>query len=204
VDAVKYNGNYYVARTDAGNGFSGIIPSNTDYWNSFGAQFESVATNLLLAENANIAGWVFRNERIESQSGGAFLNGKTGEVAITGKFESSKEGDRIIIDPNLKTVKMINSNNRVVLDMSFYNDAAYGSSASVLLYNYDSKGNQIGRTQIYGGILIVNQNNRDIINIGLDPDNNLGLFIDVEKLPTSGKYYGQIYRNGNNLCVKYN
>jgi hypothetical protein len=54
VDVVQYNSTYYVARTDAGNGFSGRTPTNTSYWNSFGAQFESVATGLLLAELAYI------------------------------------------------------------------------------------------------------------------------------------------------------
>ncbi len=67
VDAVKYNGVYYVARADAGNGFSNKVPTNVGYWNNFGAQFESVATNLLLAENANIAGWMFTKKDSVSQ-----------------------------------------------------------------------------------------------------------------------------------------
>lgn len=68
VDAVKYSGAYYIARTDAGAGFSGKLPTNTDYWNSFGASFESVATNLLLAENATIADWVIKDGKITSQA----------------------------------------------------------------------------------------------------------------------------------------
>ena len=50
VDAVKYNGHYYVARVDAGNGFQNHVPTDTAYWNDFGAEFESIATNLLLAQ----------------------------------------------------------------------------------------------------------------------------------------------------------
>jgi hypothetical protein len=69
VDVVKYNNTYYVARVDAGNGFSGQTPTNTSYWNAFGAQFDSVATNLLLAEMANIAGFIFKNGRLISQYG---------------------------------------------------------------------------------------------------------------------------------------
>ena len=53
IDCVKYNGVYYAARYDAGE-FSNHAPDDTDYWNSFGAQFESVATSLLLAEFAYI------------------------------------------------------------------------------------------------------------------------------------------------------
>ncbi|MDR1980360.1 MAG: hypothetical protein LBQ39_01910 [Tannerellaceae bacterium] len=71
VDAVKYNSTYYVARIDAGNGFTNKLPTNTDYWNSFGASFDSVATNLLLAENANIGDWFVHGGRIVSAKDGA-------------------------------------------------------------------------------------------------------------------------------------
>lgn len=66
VDAVKYNGIYYVARVDAGNGFSNKPPTNTSYWNEFGNQFENVATNLLLAENAAIGSWWHSGGKIVS------------------------------------------------------------------------------------------------------------------------------------------
>ena len=101
VDIVKYNSAYYISRVDAPNGsggFTGVAPTNTNYWNAYGASFESVATSLLLAELANIAGFIFRNNRLESQTladgsttDGAtsktpmvFLNGLTGQVAFAG------------------------------------------------------------------------------------------------------------------------
>ena len=44
------NKTYYRARTDAAeSSFSGKSPTNTSYWNQFGAQFDNVATDLLLA-----------------------------------------------------------------------------------------------------------------------------------------------------------
>ncbi len=101
VDIVKYNSAYYISRVDAPNGsggFTGVVPTNTNYWNAYGASFESVATSLLLAELANIAGFIFRNNRLESQTladgsttDGAtsktpmvFLNGLTGQVSFAG------------------------------------------------------------------------------------------------------------------------
>lgn len=55
VSIVKYAGLYYIARVDAPGGeFSGIVPTNTTYWNTPSAQFESIATGLLLAEFAMI------------------------------------------------------------------------------------------------------------------------------------------------------
>jgi hypothetical protein len=81
VDAVKYNDAFYVARTDpAGSGiFANIIPTNTDYWNSFGASFESVATNLLLANMANIGNWIIKDSKITSQQAwdGTLTDGTT-------------------------------------------------------------------------------------------------------------------------------
>jgi hypothetical protein len=65
VDAVKYNGQYYIARIDVGP-FSGKLPTNTEYWNTFGAEFESIATNLLLAEGANIGDWFMQGGKIVS------------------------------------------------------------------------------------------------------------------------------------------
>ena len=78
VDCVKYYGEYYVTRIDAGE-FSGIPPllgtpggavqPNSHKWNRFGAQFESVATLLLLAEYANIGNFVIKNNCLMSQKG---------------------------------------------------------------------------------------------------------------------------------------
>lgn len=67
VVVVKYSGLYYISRIDAGS-FTGVVPTNASKWNPFGAQFESIATGLLLAENANIANFVFRNQCLTSQA----------------------------------------------------------------------------------------------------------------------------------------
>ena len=83
VDIVKYGTAWYIARVDAPNGtggFVGFAPTNTDYWNPFGSSFESVATSLLLAELANIAGFIFRNNRLESQK---LADGTTTDGATT-------------------------------------------------------------------------------------------------------------------------
>lgn len=65
LDCVKNGDTYYIARIDAGT-FSNVAPPNTNKWNSFGASFESVATNLLLAENANIGDWFMSSGKIVS------------------------------------------------------------------------------------------------------------------------------------------
>lgn len=46
---------YFIARIDApSESFSGIVPTNTDYWKRFEAQYSSIATQLLFAQLAYI------------------------------------------------------------------------------------------------------------------------------------------------------
>lgn len=131
VDAVKYQGVYYVARVDAGS-FSNYVPTDARKWNTFGAQFENIATSLLLAENANIAGWLFKNNRLESQNGSAYLDGTSGSVKFAngnftvdnngnvsvsgdfkGKISTSSSGNRVVIDPSTNTIVIYNTVNGV-------------------------------------------------------------------------------------------
>lgn len=68
LDCVKQGSEYYIARIDAGT-FSTPAPPDTSKWNAFGASFESIATNLLLAEGANIGDWFISNGKIVSTLG---------------------------------------------------------------------------------------------------------------------------------------
>jgi hypothetical protein len=81
MDIVQYNKTYYIARSDAGDGFTNKLPTNTSYWTPFGAQFESVATNLLLAEMASIGNWTIKDNRITSTRGMLFKNLEYRDVA---------------------------------------------------------------------------------------------------------------------------
>lgn len=95
VDAVKYNGIYYIARIDAGE-FHNVAPTNTSKWNNFGAQFESIATNLLLAEGANIGDWFISKGKIVStleQGNKITLDAKGGEILLE---TSNNGGDNVM------------------------------------------------------------------------------------------------------------
>lgn len=59
-DVVHYNGRYFIAKTTVGGSFSGKLPTNTTYWNDFGASFDSIATGFLFAEEAVINNAVVR------------------------------------------------------------------------------------------------------------------------------------------------
>lgn len=81
LDCVKHGNAYYIARIDAGT-FSTPAPPDSSKWNSFGASFESIATNLLLAEGANIGDWFI--------SGGKIVSTLTGENKITLDAKNSR------------------------------------------------------------------------------------------------------------------
>lgn len=116
VDAVKYNSHYYIRVLNGGT-CKGTPPTSADssgnqvlngsMWNDFGAEFESIATQLLLAENANIAGWIFRNGRLESEAQTKdgepmmFLNGTEGQARINGIVQLSCAFSGNISDSNL-------------------------------------------------------------------------------------------------------
>lgn len=123
VDAVKYNNIYYVARIDAGSEFSGYLPTDTKYWNEFGNQFESVATNLLLAEQASIGKWWHSGGKIVStlnDGNKITLDASMSQIIIESSqsggdySQSMYQGATIKLDANSGLIEARNkTNNRV-------------------------------------------------------------------------------------------
>ena len=101
VDCVFYSDRYYVTTVTAGS-FEQIPPSTgTTNWNDFGTQFSSVATNLLLASNANIAGWIFRDDKLYSQNGRLYLDGVNGVMKMEGMLQLSASYSGNISNSNI-------------------------------------------------------------------------------------------------------
>lgn len=131
VDIVKYNGIYYVSRVDAGT-FSNVAPTNTSKWNPFGAQFESIATNLLLAEGANIGDWFLSGGKIVStlsttSSGKITLDAKGGLIQV----ESATSGG----DYSLYTTmgaKITLDANRGVIQATAKNAPSYSTGTAYM------------------------------------------------------------------------
>lgn len=87
-DVVLHVGVYYLFKGT--NGTSGAFSAGN--WDTFGAQFSSVATNLLLAESANIADWIINGGRIESQNGLTILYGAGGRILLAGASVNGHDG----------------------------------------------------------------------------------------------------------------
>lgn len=76
-DIVYYKANktYYIRAKTFGNTNSTTSITNTNFWESFGGSFESVATGLLFAEKALISGWNFNDSYIWSPDNRCYLDG---------------------------------------------------------------------------------------------------------------------------------
>lgn len=149
VDAVKYNGHYYVARVDAGNGFQNHVPTDTAYWNDFGAEFESIATNLLLAEGANIGDWFMSGGKIVStllDGNKIILDASMARILIESSrsggdySESQDQGSKITIDANNGLIEARSKSNSRVAYMSptgiFCNNAETQAVSAILGYTH--------------------------------------------------------------------
>lgn len=149
VDAVKYNGHYYVARVDAGNGFQNHVPTDTAYWNDFGAEFESIATNLLLAEGANIGDWFMSGGKIVStllDDNKIILDASMARILIESSrsggdySESQYQGSKITIDANNGLIEARSKSNSRVAYMSptgiFCNNAETQAVSAILGYTH--------------------------------------------------------------------
>lgn len=149
VDAVKHNGHYYVARVDAGNGFQNHVPTDTAYWNDFGAEFESIATNLLLAEGANIGDWFMSGGKIVStllDGNKIILDASMARILIESSrsggdySESQDQGSKITIDANNGLIEARSKSNSRVAYMSptgiFCNNAETQAVSAILGYTH--------------------------------------------------------------------
>ncbi|HON02832.1 MAG TPA: hypothetical protein P5157_04215 [Paludibacteraceae bacterium] len=133
VDIVQYNSNYYVARVDAGT-FSNIVPTDTSKWNLFGAQFESIATNLLLAEGANIADWIIADGKITAQATTDDDTPRAKLDGVNGKINFASDIDKYTEDGDSESVKQeisIDSlNGKIEVRTSDY-DVSYMNSQGI-------------------------------------------------------------------------
>lgn len=90
-DIVEYNSNYYVCKKSHGPLIPGEttsrLPTNTAYWKDFGAQFESIATNILLTNDAYVTERLVIGDL--GDSGSIISNGNSSQSLFSGGFDAN-------------------------------------------------------------------------------------------------------------------
>ena len=106
LDVVKYEGRYYITKI-----ISGVILPNSpapgvsiageeSKWGDFGANFDSVAVDLLFAEGANIGGWNIIGNKLASKESKIYLDGNTENILVSGKICLDTNGLTLYGDTN--------------------------------------------------------------------------------------------------------
>ena len=199
VDAVKIGNEYYVARTDAGE-FRNVAPPDASKWNNFGANFESVATNLLLAEKANIGDWFLSGGKIVStldeRANKIELDAKGAEIKVTAKGVSSENE---VGQPDGTREATINANRAIVeVRNPATQDVAQISSKGIFANNAETRTHapSVGSRHLQGAIVAVARNGN--VNYDVNPYNG-------QRLPFyQGQYgvigvYGRAHNKGGNV-----
>ncbi len=204
-DAVFYEGAYYIARTDAGT-FRGFAPTDESKWNDFGASFESVATQLLLAEHASIGQWYLSQGRIISTLEGQnriVLDAQRNNITMHTERGYNRSSD-ISLDADLGeiSVKIHDENNRNFNSARISGDGFFANNAGVQCFP-PSSGLQIYAAMCGYGTGELNDN-----FIGLTDFDNaaiVGVFgraTNNGNAPAYGGMFYQLKANGWILGVK--
>jgi hypothetical protein len=181
-------------------------------WESFGASFSSIATGMLLAENANIAGWIFRNQRLESEDGKTFMDGKTGIISSSdGTYTTTIQDGTITSYKNGATT----NKNKVIISA----EAEFSNNGTIV----DEFGRvrligRFGQTSLESDVLRIENLNGSAMGFYSDAAFSVGIgsgidievntatsksVVKIKNLPTSssGLPSGQVWRDGSTLKI---
>ncbi len=130
------------------------------------------------------------------------------EGYFRGLFESNKDGNRIIIDPENRTISFIRSDDTVVGTISF------GEFGSVIeLFSRGAGNSNMSKTLLHGAMISIDGESSflNLTSNGIllknfwvyNPTDRDVLIVQMDKLPTSsaGLGSGQLWRSGNQLMI---
>lgn len=121
-------------------GLNGLLESDEDVAFWIGGDIdEAVQRKTPLGFLANGSGWM-ANGRISWEA--------IGDMLVTGKYQSAKSGERIEIDPETRSIKMIDENERLIVNLSF-DKKGNDITAELRVNNYNANG-VVGSTIMTG------------------------------------------------------
>ena len=119
-----------------------------------------------------------------------------GNLSITGKIQSSNNGNRFVIDPSERSFKMINNSNSLVTEFKFDNVSGYQSIPALHMYlRNSSSGSTVYRYSMGIAGFSVHDVNGKILS-------SLSTGLTLTSIPTiDPKSLGMVWRDGNILKI---
>ena len=119
-----------------------------------------------------------------------------GNLSITGKIQSSNNGNRFVIDPSERSFKMINNSNSLVSEFKFDNVSGYQSIPALHMYlRNSSSGSTVYRYSMGIAGFSVHDVNGKILS-------SLSTGLILTSIPTiDPKSLGMVWRDGNILKI---
>lgn len=122
------------------------------------------------------------------------------EALLRGRFESNHNGNRIVIDPSLRALRLVESGGKLVGDWSFL------SKHSVLSVYHQPAENIREEVQIQGNTVKIGKYNEDGDYTPYASFGTSGIWFNPLIIPTASRYpelsNGQWYRDGENIKMK--
>lgn len=157
-DVVKYNDIYYVARADVGS-FMNKLPTNTDYWNEYGAEFDSVATQLLFAEFAYVENLGVRDLQTAQSGKRVHISGDDNAMTIydedgytSAVFSGDQFDDSELFGGADQPVTPSNTNRSYQSGNALHPDTQYTDNETNGTFNFPYAGVFSGQVVLYGKI----------------------------------------------------
>ena len=143
---------------------------------------------------------IFNADGSFSLAGGNILWDLTNGLNVTGKFESQKNGDRILINPTSRAITYMTSKNQIVGHWSFFD------AGSIIQLFHRPSDFQVDETQITGNNISFNIKNTNS-NFSLSARVGIqGAKFDIKNFPTkdllASLEIGEFYRDGDVIKMK--
>lgn len=118
-----------------------------------------------------------------------------------GRIESNMDGSRIIIDPETRDIKMIDTLGREVASYGFYQVEGQ-SGPKVTLKAYEGETTTVlASSVLFAGRLTIYDGDVNIVNFVADLGSK-SIQLNPDKIPNAGTYVGDLYKDGNTLKIK--
>lgn len=193
---VVYNksDNTYYCRHGHTEEISGYAPPNRSYWKSFGASFSSVATDLLLAQEAHISGWNFNKQWIWSQDNTIVLNGNEDDIntPVIAIGSEIQDGNKISSKAVLKLMRdgSIHASKGIIGGFSIREKGLFNTDCDATLEIGQSGYKFLRINAPNDAMLVVRNNNENEYAIRIDAANAIGIYITANMGGTSIKSHG--------------